>query len=54
MQSGLEIEFGFVAPEWASTDPLDEGTARRRAHGWLTLHDPTGVLASLIAVARAT
>ncbi len=25
--SGLEIEFGFASLSWASTDPLDEGTA---------------------------
>ena len=31
LQSGFEIEFGFAAPSWASTEPLDAGTARRRA-----------------------
>jgi hypothetical protein len=54
LQSGFEIEFGFAAPSWASTEPLDAGTARVVRDGCLPLHDPSGALELLIAAVRAT
>lgn len=54
LQSGFEIEFGFVAPTWASTQPLDAATANVVRDGCLPLHDPWGALGLLIAVVRAT
>ena len=53
LASGLEVEFGFVAPSWAEIDPLDEGTAGVVARGVRTLYDPNGVVSRLaIAVSR--
>ena len=54
LQSGFEIEFGFVSPSWASTEPLDAGTARVVSDGCLPLHDPSGAFELLIATVRAT
>jgi predicted nucleotidyltransferase len=45
-ESSLEVEFGFVSPEWAAT-PLDEGTRRVVAGGIRVLMDRDGVLAGL-------
>ena len=53
MTSGLEIEFGFVEPAWASTSPVDGGTRRVVRDGLIVLIDLDGELASLMeAVAR--
>jgi predicted nucleotidyltransferase len=41
---GPEVEFGLAAPDWAA-QPLDEGTRRVLADGFLVLHDPRGLLA---------
>ncbi|MGP3971725.1 nucleotidyltransferase domain-containing protein [Streptomyces sp. 6N223] len=46
--SGLEVEIGIGPPEWARTDPVDPGTRRVVTDGARPLHDPAGVLASLI------
>ncbi|MFE9391352.1 nucleotidyltransferase domain-containing protein [Streptomyces sp. NPDC006784] len=46
--SGVEVEIGIGSPEWAQTDPVDPGTRRVVTDGARTLHDPAGVLASLI------
>ena len=46
--SGLEIEFGFVEPTWASVDPLDPGTRRVVSDGCVALHDEAGLLTRLI------
>ncbi len=54
LPSGFEIEFGFVAPTWASTDPLDSGTASVVRAGCLPLHDPSGAFELLLAAVRAT
>jgi uncharacterized protein len=54
LPSGLEVEFGFVSPSWASVDPVDPGTARVVRDGWSPLVDPERVLARLgAAVAGA-
>lgn len=49
LPSGFEIEFGFVAPTWASTEPLDAGTATVVRAGCRPLHDPSAVLGRLVA-----
>lgn len=49
LPSGLEIEFGFVPPGWASVDPVDPGTARVVADGCSPVHDPLGAFTRLIA-----
>ncbi|MEV5205624.1 nucleotidyltransferase domain-containing protein [Streptomyces sp. NPDC053720] len=46
--SGLEVEIGIGSPEWARADPVDSGTRRVVTDGAHPLHDPAGVLASLI------
>ena len=53
MASGVEVEFGFASPEWASTDPLDAGTRAVVSDGLVALYDPEGLLAELVdAVSR--
>jgi predicted nucleotidyltransferase len=48
LPSGLEVDVGITDRRWASTDPVDDGTARVIADdGLLALHDPDGVLAAL-------
>lgn len=47
--SGLEVEFGFVRPEWAASDPVDPGTFRVVNDGADVLYDPAGLLRSLVA-----
>ena len=49
LPSGLEVEFGFVPPSWADTDPVDPGTAGVVCGGCEPLHDGLGVIERLIA-----
>lgn len=49
LPSGLEIEFGFVPPGWASVDPVDPGTARVVADRCSPLLDPQGAFTRLIS-----
>ncbi|MGH9136633.1 MAG: nucleotidyltransferase domain-containing protein [Acidimicrobiales bacterium] len=49
LDRGLEVELGFATPQWASTDPLDEGTREVVRAGCRILHDPDALLAKLIA-----
>ena len=51
--SGLEVEIGIGSPGWAQTDPVDPGTRRVVTDGARPLHDPAGVLASLIQTCRS-
>jgi hypothetical protein len=51
-EDGLELELGVTSPEWASTDPVDPGTARVVRDGFRILYDPTGLLARLEAIVR--
>jgi hypothetical protein len=44
---GLELDVGVVTPDWAATDPVDEGTRRVVADGMVALYDPDGLLAAL-------
>jgi hypothetical protein len=48
MPSGLEVEVGIAEPSWASTTPLDEGTASVASDGLVALHDPDGLLGELV------
>jgi predicted nucleotidyltransferase len=47
LRSGLEVEVGVVAPAWASTAPVDAGTAQVVAGGLVPLHDPHHLLEKL-------
>ncbi len=49
LPSGLEVDFGFVAPSWASTDPVDAGTAQVVRDGCRPLLDDSGLLERLVA-----
>ena len=50
LPSGFEIEFGFVEPAWANTDPIDPGTAEVAINGGLLpVYDPEALLARLVA-----
>ena len=42
-----------MTPDWASTTPLDEGTAHVVAGGLVALYDPTGLLSALLAAVSA-
>ena len=47
--SGFEVEFGFVEPSWARTDPVDPGTAEVVIDGGvLPVYDPEALLAQLV------
>jgi hypothetical protein len=48
MPDGPELDVGIVSPSWASTAPLDPGTARVAREGLVALHDPDGLLAALV------
>lgn len=48
LSSGLEVEFGFAAPVWAATDPVDPGTARVVRDGFEPLVDDDGLLERLV------
>ena len=47
--NGSEVEFGLCRPSWASTDPVDPGTAHVIRDGTKILHDPRGLLVRLKA-----
>ncbi len=50
LPSGFEVEFGFVEPSWARTDPIDPGTAMVVVDGGLQpVYDPEAVLVRLAA-----
>ena len=50
LPSGLEAEFGFAPASWAAL-PVDPGTARVVADGFVVLHDPSDLLGRLVRVA---
>ena len=47
LPGGLEVELGFAPGHWAAT-PVDPGTARVVADGFVVLHDPSGLLGRLV------
>lgn len=53
LTSGLELEVGIAEPSWASVVPLDPETRRVVANGFRILHDPHGLLRSLVAAVEA-
>jgi uncharacterized protein len=52
LPSGLEVEFGFVRPSWASVEPVDEGTARVVRDGFRAIYDPREHLSALLSRVR--
>jgi hypothetical protein len=53
LPSGLEFEVGIVELSWASVVPLDPETRRVVENGFRILHDPHGLLRSLVAAVEA-
>lgn len=51
LDSGLELEFGFAPLSWASTEPVDPGTADVVRDGCTALHDPDGIVEELLTTA---
>jgi hypothetical protein len=49
MASGLQLDVAIGGAMWASSDPLDPGTARVVREGCRIVHDPEGILARLQA-----
>lgn len=47
LDDGLEVEVGLADPAWAAADPVDPGTERVVADGWVTLHDPNDAFGPL-------
>ena len=47
LSSGQEIEYGFTSSEWASIDPVDEGTFQVMSAGHRILYDSGGLLRTL-------
>jgi GNAT superfamily N-acetyltransferase len=52
LPSGLEVEVGITDARWASTDPVDEGTAEVVTDALRIIYDPEGLLARLAAETR--
>jgi uncharacterized protein len=53
LPSGAEVEVGIVEPAWASVVPLDALTRQVVEGGFRILHDPHGLLRSLVAAVGA-
>jgi hypothetical protein len=51
-RTGLEVEFGFAAPSWAATEPVDAGTAQVVGDGFRVLYDPVGILRALVVACQ--
>jgi len=54
MASGFEIEFGFVDPAWACTEPVDPGTHRVVSDGCVALYDDQRLPFELTKEVRGT
>lgn len=52
LTAGPPVELGFASPYWASTDPLDTGTAQVVRDGCRICYDPIGLLVRLVAAVR--
>jgi hypothetical protein len=48
LESGFEVEYGFAPTSWASSDPVDPGTAEVVAAGFRVVYDPDGLIARLV------
>lgn len=48
--TGIDVEVGVGDPSWATTTPLDEGTANVARDGLVPVYDPDAVLERLNAV----
>jgi hypothetical protein len=53
LPSGLELEVGIAEPSWASVVPVDPETRSVVANGFRILHDPHGLLRSLVSAVGA-
>lgn len=53
LPSGLELDVGIVEPSWASVVPLDPRTRQIVEAGFRILHDPHGLLRSLVSAVEA-
>ena len=53
LPSGAEVEVGIVEAAWASVVPLDPSTRQVVEGGFRILHDPHGLLRSLVAAVEA-
>jgi uncharacterized protein len=53
LPSGDEVEVGIVEPSWAAVVPLDPRTRQVVEAGFRILHDPHGLLRSLVAAVGA-
>ncbi len=51
--TGIEVEFGFTAADWARIDPVDPGTRKVVAGGFRCLYDAEGILRRLVATVHA-
>ena len=49
---GLEVEFDLTNTEWASTNPVDDGTKRVVTDGMKILVDKNGLLKKLLEAVR--
>jgi uncharacterized protein len=49
LAGGTEVDFGVARPSWASTLPVDAGTAHVVRDGLVAIHDPDGLLAHVLA-----
>jgi Streptomycin adenylyltransferase len=54
LPSGLEVEMGITTAIWASTAPLDSGTAKVIRDGLRIIYDPKGLLKALAEVSSGT
>ena len=54
LPSGLEVEFGFTGPEWATPNPVDPGTMQVVVDGCIPLFDPDDLFGRLIRTIRPT
>lgn len=54
LQDGSDIEFGFGHPNWAQTEPVDEGTRDVVRNGARIMYDPDGLLKQLLDVCQTT
>jgi uncharacterized protein len=53
LPSGLEVEFGIAPLTWAAIDPVDPGTRDVVRDGCRIIHDPDGLLRSLLEAVAA-